>query len=207
MTSRSRDAERVQEILSLLYAGRTSRDEARSSIIDVVLARLHCARVSLWKFAGDDGDLSLVCFASKSAGGTLDTTERRLHQAEYRAYFNALIERGTYLSTDAMNDPVLQPMRESYLLANNVLSLLDAAFLLNGRAYGSICCEETAARRDWRPGDVISLRAIVTQLAVVMSGAPESILWTTPSLALRALPATPDAPRGALPATPDAPRA
>ena len=86
-----------------------------------------------------------------------------------------------------MNDPALQAMREPYLVPNNVRSLLDAAFMLNGRAYGMVCCEETAAPRDWRAGDVLALRAIVTRLALLMSGAPESVLWTTPSLPAQAL--------------------
>ena len=69
-----------------------------------------------------------------------------------------------------MNDPALQAMREPYLVPNNVRSLLDAAFMLNGRAYGMVCCEETVAPRDWRAGDVLALRAIVTRLALLMSG-------------------------------------
>ena len=191
MTPLARESERLQEILSLFYAGRTSRDETRSAVIDVFLQRLHCARVSLWKFSGEDDDLSLLCFASKSAGGTLDTSERRLMRSEYRDYFNALIERGTYLSVDAMRDPALQAMRASYLVPNNVLSMLDAAFLLNGRAYGMICCEETAAQRHWRPSDVTALRAIATRLAAMMSGQTDSVLWTTPSVPLKTMPSTP----------------
>ena len=72
MTPQSRDAVRLQQILSEFYAGRTSRDEARSAVIDVVLARLLCARVSLWKFAGDGDGFSLLCFAAKQANGPLD---------------------------------------------------------------------------------------------------------------------------------------
>jgi hypothetical protein len=194
MTPLARDSQRLQEILSVFYAGRATRDEARAAVIDVVLARLHCARVSLWKFDGDDDDPSLLCFASKSAGGALDTTERRLRRNEFRDYFNALIERGTYLSVDTMNDPALQPMRESYLVPNSVVSMLDAAFLLNGRAYGMVCCEETAAQRHWRASDVTAVRSIVTKLAVMMSGHADSLLWTTPSVPLHAMPTSPMSP-------------
>ena len=78
-------------------------------------------------------------------------------------------------------------MREPYLVPNNVLSLLDAAFMVNGRAYGMVCCEETVAARDWRAGEVMALRAMVTRLALLMSGESESVLWTTPSLPAKAL--------------------
>jgi GAF domain-containing protein len=187
MIAPEQDAARLQEITGLFYAGRISRDEARSSVIDVVQARIGCARVSLWKFEAHEGELSLLCFASKVAGGALDTSERRLAQSEYRDYFNALIERGVFVSGDAMNDPALQPMREHYLVANHVTSLLDAAFTLNGRTYGMICCEETESARAWRAGDVMGLRAIVTRLALLMSSAAESRLWQTPSRPLQAI--------------------
>lgn len=194
MTPQDQDAPRLQEILSQFYAGRIDRNEARTSVIDVVLARIGCARVSMWKFDGAEGDLNLLCFAAKTAGGELDVTERRLAQSEYRDYFNALIERGTFVSVDAMSDPALQAMRESYLLPSNVKSLLDAAFMLNGRAYGMVCCEETAAPRAWRAGDVFALRAIVTRLALLMSAAADSVLWSTPSRPLQVIAAEPPPP-------------
>jgi GAF domain-containing protein len=187
MSPQDADAARLGEILGTFYAGRIERNACRSAVIDVVLARMGCQRVSMWKFEGVPDRLNLLCFASKTGGGPLDTTERRLAQHEYRAYFNALIERGTYVSGDALNDPALAAMREPYLVPNHVRSLLDAAFLLNGRAYGMVCCEETEAPREWRAGEVMALRAIVTRLALLMSGAPESVLWTTPSLPLHSL--------------------
>ncbi|MEP7302094.1 MAG: GAF domain-containing protein [Caldimonas sp.] len=191
MAPPDQDARRLQALLSEFYTGRIDRNAARSGVIDIVSARVGCARVSMWKFAGVEGDLQLLCFASKSVGGELDTGERRLDQSEYRDYFNALIERGVFISADAMNDPALQAMRESYLVPHNVTALLDAAFMLNGRAYGMVCCEETGATRVWRPADVAALRAIVTRLALLMSAAPESVLWSTPSRPLQAIPAAP----------------
>src|SRR6478672_13770555 len=170
MSPQELDGARIQETLGEFYAGRIDRQ-----------------RVSMWKFAGAPGRLSLLCFAAKTAGGELDTGETRLAQGEYRDYFNALIERGIFVSSDAFTAPALQPMRVSYLVPNNVLSMLDAAFMLNGRAYGMVCCEETQTQRDWRVGDVSALRAIVTRLALIMSSTPESILWATPSLPLQAL--------------------
>ena len=95
MTPQDHDAPRLQEILSQFYAGRIDRNAARSGVIDVVQTRIGCARVSMWKFEGAEGDLNLLCFAARSAGGELDVTERRLAQGEYSEYFNTLIERGT----------------------------------------------------------------------------------------------------------------
>ena len=187
MSQQELDGARLQETLGEFYAGRIDRPAVRSAVMEVVLARIGCQRVSMWKFEGTPGRLSLLCFAAKTASGKVDFSETRLAQSEYRDYFNALIERGIYVSGDALDTPALQPMRESYLVPHDVRSKLDAAFMLNGRAYGIMSCEETTARRDWRVAEVSALRAIVTRLALIMSGAPESVVWTTPSLPLQAL--------------------
>jgi hypothetical protein len=195
MTPQAEDSARLQDLLGELYAERAARPETQSAVFDVVLARLRCARVSMWKFDRLGEELTLLCFASKTADGVFDTSERRLYQPEYIDYFNSLVDASTYASVDAMNDPVLQPMRQSYVVANNVVSMLDAAFVLNNRTYGMVCCEEPQ-RRDWTPADRVSLRAIVNKIALLMWNAPDPVLLHTPSLPLRLLleqePASPD---------------
>ena len=186
MTPQAEDSARLQELLGDMYAERTPRADTQSAVFDVVLARLHCARVSMWKFDRVGDELTLLCFASKTAAGVFDTSERRLHRPEFIDYFNSLVDAGTYMSVDAMNDPVLQPMRENYLVANNVVSMLDAAFVLNNRTYGMVCCEEPH-QREWKASDVVSLRAIVNKIALLMWNAPDPVLLKTPSLPLRVL--------------------
>jgi len=186
MTPQAEDSARLQELLGEMYAERAARVETQSAVLDVVLARLRCARVSMLKFDRVGGELTLLCFASKTADGVFDTSERRLRRPEFIAYFNSLVDAGTYVSVDAMNDPALQPMRENYLVANNVVSMLDAAFVLNNQTYGMVCCEEPH-RRDWKAGDLVSLRAIVNKIALLMWNAPDEVLLKTPSLPLRML--------------------
>ena len=177
----------LQEICAAFYAGKTSRDQARSAVIDVIFGRLRCSRVSLWRFDGEGAALSLLCFASKVAGGVLDTEPSRLQESEYRDYFDGLVVTGMYVSVDAMTDPALQPMREHYLAARNVRSLLDAAFMVNGRAYGMVCCEQTDAIRDWHSEEVAQLRAIVAKLAMLMTSDRDEALWASPSRPMMAI--------------------
>ena len=184
MTPQAEDSARLQELLGEMYADRVARRETQSAVIDVILARLHCARVSMWKFDLVGDELTLLCFASKTADGVFDTSERRLRRGEFIAYFNSLVDAGTYVSVDALDDPVLQPMRENYLVANNVVSMLDAAFVLNNQTYGMVCCEENQ-RREWKASDAVSLRAIVNKLTLLMWNAPDTVLLNTPSVPLR----------------------
>lgn len=178
----------LQDISAAFYAGKTSRDAARSAVIDVIAGRLQCSRVSLWRFEGEPGDLRLLCFASKRSGAALETAPSTLRQAEYRDYFDELVTTGMYRSPDTFHDPVLQPMRERYLVANNVHALLDAAFMVNGRAYGMVCCEQAGAIRHWTADDLAALRAMVAKLALLMAGGGDEILWSSPSLPMLPFP-------------------
>jgi GAF domain len=187
MNRQANDASRLQDINAAFVAGKMSRNEGREAVIRLILDRIGCSRVSLWRFDGEPGALSLLCFASQAEGGALDTQERRLTMAEYRDYFNELINSATYISNDACNDPRLQPMRQNYLVPNKVLSMLDAAFMVNGRAYGLVCCEQTDALRTWRPPEVVALRAIVSKLAMLMAGSGDPALWGSPSVPMAPL--------------------
>ena len=181
MVTRLPGLARLHEIAATFYAGTRSRDEARSDVIDVIAGRLQCSRVSLWRFDGAPGALRLLCLASKATGAALVTSERCLHEAEYRDYFDVLVRTGTYASHDAMHDPHLQPMRENYLLPGKVLSMLDSAFTVNGRVYGMVCCEQTDRRREWHAEEIRDLRALVAKLALLMAAAGDEALWASPS--------------------------
>ena len=175
------DLSQLQAIGAAFYAGKTDRNEARSAVIDLIIGRLKCSRVSLWRFDGKPGSMCLLCFASKRAGQELVVAESHLMEAEYAAYFDGLVNTGMYVSADAMHDPALQPMRANYLVPNNVLAMLDAAFMVNGRAFGMVCCEQTDAVRHWRPDEIADLRVFVAKLALLMASARDEALWAVPS--------------------------
>jgi hypothetical protein len=194
VTPQAEDSARLQKLFGDLYADRMPRVEVQSAVFDVVLERMRCARVSMWKFDDSGDELSLLCFGSKTPGGAFDTApDRRLRRDEYLHYFNGLVDSGIYMSVDAMNDPALQPMRASYLIPCNVVSMVDAAFVLNNRTYGMVCCEEPY-RREWQLADVMALRAIVNKIALLMWNGPDPVLLKTPSLPLRAMPPQPEPP-------------
>ncbi len=104
--------------------------------------------------------MRLLCIGSKVVGRGLVTTESHFREAEYAAYLDGLVNTGVYVSAGAMRDPALRPMRAIYLGPNNVLSMLDAAFMVNGRAFGMVCCEQNDAIRQWRPGETCNFTTL-----------------------------------------------
>ena len=194
VTPQAEDSARLQKLFGDLYAQRMPRPEMQSAVFDVILERLRCARVSMWKFEGSGDELALICFASKnSAGDFRFENEGQLQPDEFIHYFNGLVDSGIYMSADALNDPALQAMREHYLIPHNVCSMLDAAFVLNNRTYGMVCCEEPY-RREWHLADVMALRAIVNKIALLMWNSPDGKLASSPSLPLRAILSEPEPP-------------
>ena len=135
----------LQQIATAFYADEMTRDAARSAVIDVVFGRPKRSRVSLWRFDGEPGLSRRLCFAAKFSGQARVTRQRALQEQKYSAYFDALVRSDLYTSADAMSDANLAPMRASYLVPNRVHSMLDAAFMVNGRSFGMVCCEQTDA--------------------------------------------------------------
>ena len=194
VTPQAEDSARLQKLFGDLYAERMPRAEMRSAVFEVILQRLRCARVSMWKFEGSGDELALVCFASKTAGGEFRfENQGRLQRDEFIHFFNGLVDSGIYMSFDALNDPALQPLRRHYLIPNNVVSMLDAAVIVNNRTYGMVCCEEPY-RREWQVGDATAMRAIINKISLLMWNAPDAKLLNSPSLPLRAMRAEPEEP-------------
>ena len=194
VTPQAEDSARLQKLFGDLYAERMPRDEMRAAVFEVIRQRVRCARVSMWKFEGSSDDLELVCFATKTARGDFRfEIQGRLQRDEFIHYLNGLVDSGIYMSTDALNDPVLQAMREHYLIAHNVVALLAAAVIVNNRTYGMVCCEEPY-RREWQVGDATAMRAIINKISLLMWNAPDAKLLNSPSLPLRAMRAEPEEP-------------
>jgi GAF domain-containing protein len=193
MRNQAIDAQHLQTVSARFSAGEITRDQGRMAVIDLILLRLRCSRVSLWRFDGEPGNLSMLCFAAKEAGGQLDTIEKRLELSEYRDYFDALIHQGAYVSNDAMHDANLQGLRGSYLERHGVMAMLDAAFLVNGRVYGMACCEQIGSVRVWRADELTDLRAIVAKVVMLMASSNDPALMGSPSLPMTPLSASQEA--------------
>ena len=187
MRNQAVDALYLQTLSTQFIAGEITRDQARMAVIDRIMLRLHCSRVSLWRFDGEPGNLSMLCFAAKEVGGELDTVEKRLELSEYRDYFDALIHQGAYVSNDTLHDPNLQGMRGNYLERHGVMAMLDAAFLVNGRVYGMACCEQIGSVRVWRADELTDLRAIVAKVTMLLASTNDPALWGSPSLPMTPL--------------------
>lgn len=187
MRNKAVDALHLQAISTQFTAGEITRNEARSAVIDRILLRVQCSRVSLWRFDGELRNLTMLCFAAKAVDGELVTDEERLALPDNRDYFDALIDHGVYMSNDTLHDANLHGMRAKYLQRHCIMAMLDVPFSVNGRVYGMACCEQVGIIRVWRADELSEVRAIVSKVTMLMASNNDPVLMGSPSLSMTPL--------------------
>ncbi len=107
---------------------------------------LDVKRVSIWLY--DEAKTSLECRAMYisgegfSSGGTLS-------KADFPCYFSAMETGQRLVIDDARTDPVSIELTESYLLKNDIYSMLDVPISYDGNIIGVLCHEHTGDYRKW----------------------------------------------------------
>ena len=174
----------LQALASAYSAGQTTMWEAAAAALQALMDRVHCSRVSLWRFDLDAGTRALRCVVVKRSGEALLRDHTRLAESQYRDYFAALIQTGVFVCNDASVEPSLAAMRGPYLAEHHIGALLDIAVMVNGRAYGIVCCEQIPGPRRWQPEDVAAARAAVSRATLLIAADPSVDLDAIRSVAI-----------------------
>lgn len=195
MATQPTDLAPLQAIASAFSAGQISLWEATGEVLQALMDRLQCSRVSLWGFELEGGQRVLRCVAFKLAHQGLTCDATLLREDQYRDYFSALIRTGVFVADDMRNEPALAAMRTPFLDAHQIGALLDVAVTINGRAYGIVCCEQIPGPRHWLPDDIAAARAAVSRAALLIASEPSVTFEAIVSVALEPLdaPKSPDA--------------
>lgn len=194
MATQPGDLAPLQAIASAFSAGQISLWEAAGEVLQTLMDRLQCSRVSLWGFELEGGQRALRCVLFKRAHEDLKCDATLLREDQYRDYFAALIRTGVFVTDDMRREPALAAMRTPFLDANHIGALLDVAVTINGRAYGIVCCEQIPGPRHWLPEDIAAARAAVSRAALLIASEPSVAFDEIASVAIRPLdaPAEPE---------------
>ncbi|WP_101760560.1 GAF domain-containing hybrid sensor histidine kinase/response regulator [Oceanicoccus sp. KOV_DT_Chl] len=124
---------------------------------------LSVERASVWLFEQEQTAIDLVCLYETE--GARFTTEGKLFQKDFPVYFKALVEGRAIDADDVYTDPRTSEFAPTYLPANNVKSMLDAAIRVAGKIVGVICNEQTGRQRQWSPEDISYAGELADQIA------------------------------------------
>ncbi len=150
---------RVQQLADCRAQGTLDGPTFVARAMRAIAEGLGCDRMSLWLHGDHAGGRTLVCRGLHDSSGRVATSELPpLVEAEHAAYFEALDRQGILSAADAQQHPALASMRESYLVPQDIRSLLDVPFAANGRRIGLLCGEQAGRRIDWQPAQVALMR-------------------------------------------------
>ena len=121
-------------------------EEAFERATEISAKTLGTSRVSIWLC--DDEHSSIQC---KNLY-TLENGHEKgleLHRNDFPNYFKALKSGKMMVINDARLDQRTNEFTESYLIPNNIFSMLDSPILYGGQVIGVVCYEHTGTKREW----------------------------------------------------------
>lgn len=141
-----------------LAGGDIDRARYRHDLAALLRRAVGCSRVGLWQIEGEAGRRVMRCLARHDEHQGAEAAGDEIHEHQYAAYFERLVQQGVYVANDTATDPVLAAMREPYLTPHDVRAMMDAAFTLNGQTFGVVCCEQIGRARTWTTAEVTQLK-------------------------------------------------
>jgi signal transduction histidine kinase len=140
---------------------------ATEEITRVAAEALQVARVGVWFFASQQGELH--CFDLYESGTGRHTDGLVVRDVAYPSYFAALVSGRAIDAHDALSDPRTIEFRGTYLLPAGITSMLDAPIRVSGEVVGVVCCEHAGIQRHWQPDEIRFAGEIADQVAQALT--------------------------------------
>jgi len=162
------------------------REIKRTAFLDqctrLVAAAIGCSRAGIWVFQGERPELRLRCLAMYDAVNDRAAEVPDEEGPQVAEYFLALEKTGHVMATDAQKHFATAGFFEKKLQANDVRSLLAAAFSINGRLYGAFTCTQVGSEMEWSRQQLSALRAMGSRVSLALANAERSPTDTQPGL-------------------------
>jgi len=129
---------------------------------------LGCNRTNAWLFDESKSELNSI----NSYNSTTDrfNKEASLYRKELPNYFNFLTQNKIIVSEDALSEKMNTELVDSYLIPNQIKSMIDVPLRSEGEMVGVICFESVAEKHLWSSAD----RKFTQSLAQLLSLAIET---------------------------------
>lgn len=140
----------LQGAFSLLARNSVHRrplDESLRTLTEAISRMLIVERVSLWALNGTRD--ALHCLDLFELTHNRHGAGEVLLEKDFPAYFAALGHEEMIVADDATTHPFTREFRESYLIPNGVVAMLDAPVHVMGELQGVLCIEQVGLHHGW----------------------------------------------------------
>jgi diguanylate cyclase (GGDEF)-like protein len=145
--NRTTQLERYQNAM-LAWSGTSHKNitAAFEKATEISSTTLDIKRVSIWLY--NEARTNLECRAMYIHGEG-NTSGDILLKTDFPDYFSAIDSGRRLVISDARTDPVTSALTDSYLIPNNIYSILDVPIFYDGDIIGVVCHEHTGDLRNW----------------------------------------------------------
>lgn len=124
---------------------------AAKDIVSITAKKLNASQVSIWIYDEHESCIkALACYNLESDQYSANAT---LSFSDAPLYFEAIKNERIIVADDARSYRSTREFADSYLIPNNICSLLDVTFFLDGQLKGLLCCEQKHKVRRWTAED------------------------------------------------------
>ncbi|TGL71057.1 GAF domain-containing protein [Leptospira kmetyi] len=108
---------------------------------------LNCERCSIWFYK--EVKISIQCLDLFILSENSHNSGMELFQKDFPHYFEVLQSQRLIIADDAVNDESTREFAQNYLKPLNIVSMLDAPILMDGKLLGIVCNEQVGDKRAW----------------------------------------------------------
>jgi GAF domain-containing protein len=175
------DAPDIQEICSRLDRGEVDRVRFLEEFTAALATQINCTRAGVWIFIDTADGRALRCLAmhDRRHGGLVEAAD--MINAAVGPYFDTLLADGCVIAADARTHPTTRIFLEDYLIPQDIHSVLDVCFSVNGVLFGTFSCEQTGAPVVWTQRQVQLLRQIGSRASLALLHAATATIDTEPA--------------------------
>ncbi|MCS6821442.1 MAG: tetratricopeptide repeat protein [Microscillaceae bacterium] len=139
-------------------------DRALMQITETTAITLKINRASVWKY---DAELDAIfCIDLYEHHKQTHSRGAAIGAANYPIYFEFLKSEKIIQADDAYAHPATKEFENQYLPQNNIRSMLDVPFFVDGKLGGVLCCEQTQELKCWSAEDVLFVKSVCQVITI-----------------------------------------
>lgn len=139
--------------------------EAFKEITAFAIENQHVSRISIWEYKKDSNSIEcIVCYDSVRK----EYTKGEILLAEhYPIYFSHLLKKESIIANDAEKNEATNEFLNDYLIPNQIKSMMDIPFFIDGHFKGILCFEQQIEKRNWSEIDILFAQTIAMYTSIV----------------------------------------
>jgi GAF domain-containing protein len=174
------EAQAIQDICGQLDRGEIDHHQFLEAFTREMTALIDCSRAGIWMFAASRRGRLLHCVALYDRGRNVMVSAPDMAEEDVGSYIEALLRDGSIVAPDARTHPATHACLKHYLDPNDIHSLLEVGFSVNGVMCGTFSCEQIGGPQAWTQRQLQLLRYIGSRASLALMNAATAQIDTAP---------------------------